>query len=136
MTNTSFFCGIKDPNEVITPITTGITFPDSADVALNLYSTDIDLFSKIITRSDSAAEVLKQIRTPGKYDGDTRMSLLKLFRRCVSLVCDTENTKKIKKVPTEVIVENYGHTFKSIDDLKKQYAQKMDSGVEPTKQGA
>lgn len=117
-----FFRSIKTPLEVITPIATGMTFPESADLALELYSADIDLFVGIVAQSDSSAAVLKHIRTPGHYDSDTRMSLLKLFRRCVSLVCDTENTKKITKISTDTIVENYGNTFKPIAALKQQFS--------------
>lgn len=50
------------------------------------------------------------------------MSLLKMFRRCVSPILDTETTKKIEKVSTLSLVENYGTTFKSIDVLKKQFS--------------
>lgn len=50
------------------------------------------------------------------------MSLLKMFRRCVSPVLDTETTKKITKVATRMLVDAYGGTFKPIAKLKDQFA--------------
>ncbi|WP_257264655.1 hypothetical protein, partial [Endozoicomonas sp. ONNA2] len=50
------------------------------------------------------------------------MSLLKLFRRCVCTVCDTEATKKIKAKPTSEFVKNFGHLFKDINVLQKQFS--------------
>jgi hypothetical protein len=57
------------------------------------------------------------------------MSLLKLFRRCVSPVCDTETTKKISKISTQSLIENFGHTFKDIKTLKAQFRRLDDAGV-------
>lgn len=50
------------------------------------------------------------------------MSLLKMFRRCVSPVLDTEMAKKITKVSTQSLVETLGHTFKPIEVLRRQFA--------------
>jgi hypothetical protein len=50
------------------------------------------------------------------------MALLKIFRRCVSGVCDTEATKKISSITTQSLVDNYGTTFKPISRLKEQFA--------------
>ena len=49
------------------------------------------------------------------------MALLKMYRRCVSPVLDTETTKKIQKISTESLVENYGATFKPINKLQEQF---------------
>lgn len=125
--NSCFYRTIKVPLEVITPISTGLRFPESADFALEQYSGAITLFGTIVKASASSAAVLQNIRTPGNYCGETRMSLLKLFRRCVSLICDTENTKKITKISTRTIVENYGHDFKAIELLKAQFNSLSDA---------
>ena len=119
----SYLRKIVDPHEVITPISTGMTFPESLKAALTTYSDDIKRFQDLVKGSSSSADLLDKVRTPSAFDSDTRMSLLKLFRRCVSLVCDTENTKKITKISTKSIVDNYGHTFKPIGTLKIQFAQ-------------
>lgn len=111
---------VDDPHSVITPIDSGMTFPESLNVLLPKYESAIKLFQSLIASSSSSAELLANIRSP-KLDKDVRMSLLKLFRRCVSTVCDTEATKKIQSIPTDQIVANYGHTFKPIDKLKKDF---------------
>jgi hypothetical protein len=121
MTEEKFLCRIEDPNTVITPIDTAIRFPEILSILLEKYSDDIALFSRLIAESNSSAELLEKIRSRG-IDKDQRMSLLKMFRRCVSPVLDTETTKKIGKVPTASLVENYGSTFKPIDVLKEQFA--------------
>lgn len=120
-----FLCGIEDPNTVITPIDTAIRFPEILAILLSKYSDDIALFSKLIEESKSSAELLEKIRS-GKMHKDRRMSLLKMFRRCVAPVLDTETTKKIGKVSTASLVENYGSTFKPIELLKEQFANLSD----------
>jgi hypothetical protein len=119
--NDSYLGSIKTPQDVITPIPSGQTFPESLHSALEVYRDDIRLFAALTQEASSSANLLERIRTPGAYSADTRMSLLKLFRRCVSLICDTENTKKIFKVSTLDIVSSYGHTFKPIKVLQEQF---------------
>jgi hypothetical protein len=111
---------IEDPHSVVTPIDSGMTFPESLRILLPKYEPAIALFQTMVLESASSAELLGRIRDP-KLDKDLRMSLLKLFRRCVSTVCDTEATKKIQKVPTKLLVDNYGHTFKPIERLKADF---------------
>lgn len=114
-----YLCNINDPNSVVTPIDAAIRFPEVLDTCLKKYATDIALFRELIASSDSGAELLDRIRSP-KTPYDTRMSLLKMFRRCVSPVLDTETTKKITKVATKTLVDAYGSTFKPIAKLKHQ----------------
>ncbi|WP_087025044.1 hypothetical protein [Thaumasiovibrio subtropicus] len=122
----SFFRTITDPHSVTTAINSGRTFPEFMDQRVETYKPQIDLFAELVNSSESSAELLEKIRTPKAFDKDTRMSLLKLFRRCVSPVCDTEATKKITKTPTSVFVDNYGYTFKAIDTLKGQFSDISD----------
>jgi hypothetical protein len=70
--------------------------------------------------SSSSEELLSKIRDTG-LPADRRMSLLKLFRRCVSLVLDTETSKKITKNPTADLVKHYSKTFKPIRKLKEDF---------------
>lgn len=119
---TSYFSQIADPHSVVTAIDSGVTFPEFLPQRVNSYQAEIQLFCQLIQESSSSAELLERIRTPRAFSADMRMSLLKLFRRCVSTVCDTEATKKITKTPTYVFVQNYGHTFKDINVLKFQFA--------------
>ncbi len=115
-----FLSTINDPNTVVTAIDTAIKFPEILDILFERYKDDIDLFCRMIADSDSSAELLERIRSRG-IDKDQRMSLLKMFRRCVSPVLDTEMTKKVGKISTLSLVENYGSTFKPIELLKQQF---------------
>lgn len=120
MASEKFLSTIRDPNTAITPIDSAIRFPEILDILAERYKDDIALFGKMVGEAKSSAELLDRIRQKG-VPADQRMSLLKMFRRCVSPVLDTETTKKLK-ITTLSLVENYGSTFKPIDILKKQFA--------------
>jgi len=120
MPNDSFFRTIADPSKVITPIDSTIRFPEVLDILIAKYDDAIDIFCDLIKNSNSSSDVLKKIRTTERT-ADERMALLKMYRRCVSPVLDTETTKKIKKVSNEMLIETYGETFKPINKLKKQF---------------
>jgi len=120
----SFFSRVENPNTVITPIDTAIRFPEILEVLLAKYREDIDLFAAMVAKSSSSAELLDQIRQKS-VSSAVRMSLLKIFRRAVAPVLDTETTKKLN-IPTLTLVETYGTTFKPIEVLKEQFAR-MDS---------
>lgn len=117
----SFFSNIQDPHSIITPTTNYILYPEILDSLINKYKNDIIYFYDIVRSSESTNEILYKIRTRG-IEKNTRMTLLKLFRRCVSPVLDTEMTKKITIVSTESLITNYGHTFKDIHTLKHQFS--------------
>lgn len=123
MTNTaSFLMTIDNPEAIITPIISNNTYPEFLEDRAQKYGGCVELFANLIFQSSSSAELLEKIRTPKAFDALTRMSLLKLFRRCVSSVIDTEKSKKIS-IPTSMFIENYGYTFKDIHLLKSQFAQ-------------
>lgn len=118
----SFFSQIHDRHAVITAIDTAVRFPEILDVLWHKYESDIRLFSALVAESNTSMELLEKIRSNG-FSADQRMSLLKMFRRCVSPILDTEMAKKINKVPTIQLVTHYGHSFKDISMLKQQFAQ-------------
>lgn len=89
---------------------------------LQKYQLDIDLFQQLITTSTSSADLLARIRSKA-IPADQRISLLKMFRRCVSPVVDTEASKKINTVSTASLVANYGAGFKDIRLLQQQFAE-------------
>ncbi|WP_037067097.1 hypothetical protein [Allorhizobium undicola] len=120
MNETKFLKLIADVNKIITPIDSAIRFPEILDILYEKYAGHIETFCQIIKESQSSGEVLKRIRQPDR-DADERMALLKMYRRCVSPVLDTESTKKIKKISTESLIETFGMTFKPIDKLKEQF---------------
>ena len=121
MAEQSFLRTISDVNRIITPIDSTIRFPEILDALIDKYGTAIDIFCQLIADSPSSADVLRKIRSPDR-DGAERMALLKMYRRCVAPVLDTETTKKIRKVDSETLIENYGHTFKPISKLHKQFS--------------
>ena len=41
-----------------------------------------------------------------------------MYRRCVSPVLDTETTKKIRKINSETLIENYGHGIVRLNRLE------------------
>lgn len=118
----SFFAQISDRHAVITAIDTGVRFPEILGALWHKYESDINEFRNLIMHSQSSAELLARIRS-SNFSGDKRMSLLKMFRRCVSPILDTEMAKRIRNVSTEQLVENYGYSFKEIGLLKQQFAQ-------------
>lgn len=118
-TNPSFLSNINDPESVITAINSNPTFPEFLRRRVDKYSYFIDLFIVLVLESSSSAELLYKIRDSETHNAEQRMSLLKIFRRAVSTVIDTEKSKKLK-IPTAVFVDNYGHTFKDIVLLQKQ----------------
>ena len=121
MSEESFLRSINDVLSVITPIDATSRFPEVVDELVVRYGKSITAFCEIITSSQSSEDVLRRIRSPS-IDSTTRMALLKMYRRCVAPILDTETTKKIQKVDTEELIAHYGHTFKPISKLHRQFA--------------
>jgi hypothetical protein len=118
---TKYLSKIDPPSSIITPIDSAVRFPEVLDQSYAKYEGDINTFRNLIATSHSTAHLLERIRSPS-IDKDTRMSMLKMFRRCVAPVLDTEMSKKISKVSTVELVNSYGATFKPIDKLREQFA--------------
>ncbi|BAO43893.1 hypothetical protein [Thiolapillus brandeum] len=117
----SFLESIEDPRSIITPIQSGITFPECLEGRVEKYAPYVQRFRSLILNSNNSAQLLETIRDPSFGTGPERMPFLKLFRRCVSPVCDTEATKKVRAISTSTFVDNYGHTFKPIEELAEQF---------------
>ena len=117
-----FLCNIADPSSIITPIDSAVRFPEILAECHAKYADDIGLFQRLIASSSTSAELLDRIRSTS-VPAASRMSLLKMFRRCVSPVLDTETSKKITKISTQTLVDAYGATFKPIDKLKEQFGK-------------
>ncbi|WP_150105542.1 hypothetical protein [Leptothrix cholodnii] len=116
----TFLRQVATPIEIITAIDASIRFPEILDACKEKYAKDIELFKTLVRGANSSASLLASIRT-NTFSGEQRMSLLKMYRRCVSPVIDTEMAKKITKVTTESLVSSLGHTFKPIAKLKAQF---------------
>jgi hypothetical protein len=117
----SFLSTITDPHSVITPVDDGLRFPEVVPIMREKYEGAIRHFADLVAKSSDSGDLLGRIRTP-RIPADRRMALLKVFRRCVSGVCDTEATKKITSIPTGRFVDNFGSTFKPIAKLQEQFA--------------
>lgn len=111
---------VQDPHACITAIDEAIRFPESLDILLTRYREHVETFCGLVAGSASSAELLASIRSK-QFTGKRRGALLKMFRRAVAPVVDTEMAKKVDKTSTETIVRNYGHTFKEIGLLKRQF---------------
>lgn len=97
MSDTNFLRTISDVSKIVTPIDGTMRFPEILDVLMEKYSGAIETFCQLIRECDSSEELLRQIRQPER-NADERMALLKMYRRCVAPVLDTETTKKSKKL--------------------------------------
>lgn len=111
---------VTDSHSIVTAIPSSETFPDFLEGRVEKYEEQLEEFIRLLNKSESSAQLLEKIRTPRLYTPKVRMTFLKIFRRCVCTVADTEATKKLK-TPNSVFVENYGHLFKDIDVLKEQF---------------
>lgn len=108
-----------DPHQIITPIDLATRFPEILDISIRRYHSDINLFRQLVNASVSSNELLRLIRE-SRFNAKQRMTLLKIFRRCVCPIVDTEMAKKLK-VDTATIVSNYGQYFKNIALVQHQF---------------
>lgn len=90
---TKYLASIRDPQSIITPIDASVRFPEILTSCKAKYAEDIANFKMLIAASASSDDLLKEIRST-RFTADQRMSLLKMFRRAVSPVLDTEMAKK------------------------------------------
>lgn len=108
----------QNPYEIITVLSNGSNFSLDSSLALKKYEQHILNFIQLVNQSISSANLLEKLRVKS-FDADTRMTYLKLFRRCVCSSLDTELSKKINKVSTENLVLNFSEHFLDINELKK-----------------
>lgn len=114
-----FLEGVESPHSIITAIDLAARFPEVLGNCQDRYREDIARFKALANEVDSTHEMLARIRS-SEFGANQRMTMLKIFRRCVSPIVDTEMAKKLK-VPTSLLVENYGETFKPIELLRQQF---------------
>lgn len=114
-----FLEGIESPHSIITAIDLSARFPEVLENSQTRYDGEIARFGQLANEARSTAELLARIRS-NEFNATQRMTLLKIFRRCVSPIIDTEMAKKLK-VPTATLVDNYGETFKPIETIRQQF---------------
>lgn len=108
-----------DRHKIITPIDLATRFPEILSISIERYQSDIELFRELANISSTSDELLQRIRENG-FNAKQRMTLLKIFRRCVCPIVDTEMAKKLK-VATATLVMNYGEYFKNIEIVRNQF---------------
>lgn len=117
---------VENRRSIITAIDNATRFPESLAAFTVKYGETITLFQQMIARATSSAELLFEIRN-ARLPSKKKMALLKMFRRCVSPIIDTEAAKRSEKsLPTAEFVEHFGSSFKPIEDLKPQFAELTD----------
>lgn len=109
----------NDRHKIITAIDLATRFPEVLDISIGRYSADIDTFRDLANKSKSSGDLLSNIRSSA-YNAKQRMTLLKIFRRCVCPIIDTEMAKKLR-VDTKTLVSNYGDSFKDIETVRYQF---------------
>lgn len=114
-----------DPFSIITILSNNSNYISDYSFAWNKYNLIINNFFSIAMQSSSSADLLATIRDRNLHK-DVRMSYLKLFRRCVCSSLDTELSKKIQKVSTEELVQNFGDYFINISFLKQFITTQLD----------
>lgn len=115
-----YLASISNPQPIITAIDAAIRFPEILAACENKYANDIANFKSLVATSETSGDLLRAIRS-ARFNATQRMSLLKMFRRTVSPVLDTEMAKKVG-VSSESLILSIGDTFKSINILKEQFA--------------
>ncbi|OKP24229.1 hypothetical protein [Serratia fonticola] len=125
----SYFPTIVNPNLVVTAIPSSRTYPEFFQQRVETYLPAIKVFIELVESSNSSYALLGTIRTQGYFDANLRMSLLKIFRRCVCTILDTEATKKITKISTLSLFEAYGDLFKDIEQLQEQFRTISDAEI-------
>lgn len=110
---------VESPHSIITAIDLAVRFPEVLEERQTRYKSDISLFRRLANEASSTSELLNRIRT-NEFKATQRKSLLKIFRRCVSPIIDTEMAQKMW-VHNSVLVDNYGYTFKPIETIRFQF---------------
>lgn len=124
----SYFRSITDKHSIITAIDDSPRFPETLLGLRQKYIPSIQEFIELINSSRDSGEILEKIRS-SRYTSQSRMPLLKIFRRCVSPVLDTEATKKVNTIRTSDLIKNYGNTFKPIELLSQQFNNLSDEEI-------
>lgn len=112
-----------EPIDIFTAIENQPIFQDSSELSFIKYKHILNLFHNLVMSEESSSKLLERIRT-NEFDGNTRMGLLKVFRRLVCPMLDTEMSKKITKVSSDSLIKSFNKHFTSIESLRAYFAGK------------
>lgn len=94
-------------------------YPDYLEDAKDLYEHVFEAFGLVLQSASSSADLLERI---GALTGDTRIQLLRCFRKYVSPMTSVEMLKVKAKLPA--VIENFGPSFRSIEQVRRAYASR------------
>lgn len=94
-------------------------YPDYLDEARIIYGSVIEQFSELANMASSSAELLTSITDK---PNPSRTQLLRVFRKYVSPDTSVEMLKVKKKIPN--IIEDYGHRFRNIEQVRVNLANR------------
>ncbi|MBU7583162.1 MAG: hypothetical protein KAF91_09695 [Nostoc sp. TH1S01] len=94
-------------------------YPDYLDEARIIYGSVIEQFSELANIASSSAELLTSI---ADKPNPSRTQLLRVFRKYVSPDTSVEMLKVKKKIPN--IIEDYGHRFRNIEQVRANLANR------------
>jgi hypothetical protein len=88
-------------------------YPDYLDEAQTTYGSVIEQFTELASRASSSTNLLTII---SEKLNPSRTQLLRIFRKYVSPDTSVEMLKVKRKIPS--IIENYGHRFREIKEVR------------------
>lgn len=94
-------------------------YPDYLDEARIIYGSVIEQFSELANMAGSSAELLTSI---ADKPNPSRTQLLRVFRKYVSPDTSVEMLKVKKKILN--VIENYGHRFRNIEQVRANLASR------------
>lgn len=92
-------------------------YPDYLDEAKIIYGSVIELFTNLVSTSNSSADLLLRIT---EIPNPSRTQLLRVFRKYVSPDTSVEMLKVKKNISK--IIENYGDRFRNLEEVKEKLA--------------
>jgi hypothetical protein len=94
-------------------------YPDYLDEARTIYSSVIEQFVELADMASSSPDLLTSI---AEKPNPSRTQLLRVFRKYISPDTSVEMLKVKKKIPS--IIEDYGHRFRDIDEVRSNLASR------------
>nr|WP_242031392.1 hypothetical protein [Coleofasciculus sp. FACHB-T130] len=94
-------------------------YPDYLDEAKTFYGSVIEQFAELAGMASSSADLLTSIAAK---PNPSRTQLLRVFRKYVSPDTSVEMLKVKRKIPS--IIEDYGHRFRDIEQVRANLASR------------
>ena len=94
-------------------------YPDYLDEARTIYGSVIEQFRELADIADSSADLLINIT---EKPNPSRTQLLRVFRKYISPDTSVEMLKVKRRIPH--IIENYGHRFRDIEEIRENLSNR------------